>query len=91
DVPESFAVNREFHLALVAASGNPHLVQFAQMLWLTRIGVPIFSGQAADHPDDVRRWAEEHATILAAVEAGKGATAERLTREHVAAWPPKLA
>ena len=91
DVPESFAVNREFHLALVAASGNPHLVQFAQMLWLTRIGVPIFAGQASDHPDDVRRWAEEHTAILAAVEAGKGATAERLTREHVAAWPPNVA
>ena len=60
DVAESFAVNREFHLALVAAAGNPHLDQFAGMLWLTRIGVPIFAGQAADHPEDVRAWADQH-------------------------------
>src|SRR5581483_4021269 len=89
DVAESFAVNREFHLALVAASGNPHLEQFARMLWLTRIGVPIFAGQMAAHPDDVRRWADEHAEILDAVEKGRAAAAERLTREHVAAWPPR--
>jgi DNA-binding GntR family transcriptional regulator len=89
DMRESFAVNREFHLALVAASGNPHLAQFADMLWMTQIGEPIFAGQASDHPDDVRRWAEEHAAILAAVESGKGPTAERLTRQHIAAWPPR--
>src|SRR6266508_1527471 len=53
DIAESFAVNREFHLALVAAAGNPHLSQFARMLWLTRIGVPIFTGQAVDHPEDL--------------------------------------
>jgi DNA-binding GntR family transcriptional regulator len=89
DVPESFAVNREFHLALVAASGNPHLEQFERMLWMTRIGAPIFAGQASDHPGDVRRWVEEHQAILEAVEAGRAAAAERLTREHVAAWPPR--
>jgi DNA-binding GntR family transcriptional regulator len=88
DVTESFAVNREFHLALVAAAGNPHLEQFAGMLWLTRIGVPIFAGQAADHPADVRAWADQHEAILMAVGAGRGATAERLTREHIASWPP---
>jgi DNA-binding GntR family transcriptional regulator len=88
DVTESFAVNREFHLALVAAAGNPHLDQFAGMLWLTRIGVPIFAGQAADHPEDVRAWADQHEAILMAVQAGRGAAAERLTREHIAAWPP---
>jgi DNA-binding GntR family transcriptional regulator len=89
DVAESFAVNREFHLALVAASGNPHLEQFAQMLWLTPIGAPIFAGQAVGHAADVRRWAGEHAAILDAVERGRGAAAERLTAEHIAAWPPR--
>jgi DNA-binding GntR family transcriptional regulator len=88
DIAESFAVNREFHLALVAAAGNPHLSQFAQMLWLTRIGAPIFAGQAADHPETVLAWADDHEAILAAVEAGRGAAAERLTREHIAASPP---
>lgn len=91
DVAESFAVNREFHVALVAAAGNPHLDQFARTLWLTRIGAPIFAVQASDHPGDVRRWAGEHQAILEAVEAGKGKAAERLTREHIAAWPPRNA
>ncbi|HVP75153.1 MAG TPA: GntR family transcriptional regulator [Gaiellaceae bacterium] len=89
DIGESFAVNREFHLALVAAAGNPHLVQFAQTLWMTRIGVPIFTGQAVDRPEDVRRWADDHEAILRAVTAKQGAAAERLTRAHIAASPPR--
>ena len=89
DVAASFAVNREFHVALVASAANPHLSQFADMLWLTRIGAPIFFGQAAEHPDDAQRWADDHEGILAAVRAGKGAAAERLTREHIAASPPE--
>jgi DNA-binding GntR family transcriptional regulator len=88
DVGETFAANHDFHLALVAGAGNPHLDQFARMLWLTRIRIPIFAAQAVNHPDDVRRWTDEHEAILAAVERGRGAAAERLTREHVAAWPP---
>jgi DNA-binding GntR family transcriptional regulator len=89
DVSESFAVNREFHLALVAAAGNPHLEQFSRMLWMTQIGAPIFTGQAAGHGDDVLVWADQHEAILRAVGSGRGAAAERLTREHVAAWPPR--
>jgi DNA-binding GntR family transcriptional regulator len=89
DVGESFAVNREFHLALVAAAGNPHLDQFSRLLWLTRIGEPIFAGQATGHAEDVLAWADQHETILEAIERGRGAAAERLTREHVAAWPPR--
>jgi len=89
DIVESYDVNREFHIALVSASGNPHLEQFARMLWMTRIGVPIFAGQVAGHQEDVRRWADEHEAILDAVVRGKGAAAERLTEEHIAAWPPR--
>jgi DNA-binding GntR family transcriptional regulator len=89
DVNATFAANRDFHLALVAAAGNPHLDQFARMLWLTRIGIPIFAQQLADHPDDLRRWADEHQAILTAVERNRAAAAERLTREHVLAWPPR--
>ena len=89
DIGESFAVNREFHVALVAATANPHLSQFAQMLWLTRIGVPIFAGQAMAHPKDVRGWADQHEAILEAIESGRGATAERLTRAHIEASPPQ--
>jgi DNA-binding GntR family transcriptional regulator len=89
DVDTSFAVNREFHLALVAAAGNPHLSQFARLLWLTKIGAPIFKGQVAEHPGEAQAWADEHEAILEAVRAGKGAAAERLTRAHIAASPPE--
>ncbi|MDX6532943.1 MAG: hypothetical protein QOF68_687 [Gaiellales bacterium] len=87
DVAESYEVNRGFHLALVAASGNPHLMRFAEMLWVPRIGVPIYEMQADDH-SRVLVWADEHEQITAAVEAGDGDLAERVTREHIAAWPP---
>jgi len=88
DVAESFAVNREFHVALVATAGNPHLEQFSRMLWLTQIGAPIFTAQAAGRAEDVLAWADQHERILTAVERGWVGAAERLTREHVAAWPP---
>jgi DNA-binding GntR family transcriptional regulator len=89
DVDTSFAVNREFHLALVAAAGNPHLSQFARLLWLTKIGAPIFKGQVAEHPGEAQQWADDHEAILDAVRAGKAAAAERLTRAHIAASPPE--
>jgi DNA-binding GntR family transcriptional regulator len=88
DVTASFALNREFHLALVAAAGNAHLSQFAELLWLSRIGVPIFAAQARDRAQ-ILAWADEHEAIAEAVAAGSGARAERLTREHIAANPPE--
>jgi DNA-binding GntR family transcriptional regulator len=87
DVTTSFALNREFHLALVQASGNPHLAQFAGLLWLTRIGVPIFARQAHGR-SQMLKWADEHEGITEAVAAGQAARAERLTRDHIAAYPP---
>jgi DNA-binding GntR family transcriptional regulator len=87
DVTASFALNREFHLALVAAAGNAHLSQFAELLWLSRIGVPIFARQARDRAQ-VLAWADEHEAIAEAVAAGSAARAERLTRDHIAANPP---
>jgi DNA-binding GntR family transcriptional regulator len=87
DVTTSFALNREFHLTLVQASGNAHLAQFAELLWLTRIGVPIFARQARDRKQ-ILGWADEHDGITEAVAAGRGALAERLTRDHIAANPP---
>jgi DNA-binding GntR family transcriptional regulator len=87
DVTASFTLNRDFHLTLVRASGNAHLAQFAELLWLTRIGVPIFARQARDH-EQILAWAGEHEAITDAVSAGQGARAERLTRDHIAAYPP---
>jgi DNA-binding GntR family transcriptional regulator len=87
DLRASFAVNRDFHLALVAASGNAHLMRFAELLWLARIGVPIFARQARARAQ-VQSWADDHEAITDAVQAGAGGRAERLTRDHIAAYPP---
>ncbi len=87
DSDASFAANREFHLALAAASGNPHLTRFAEMLWVPRIGVPIYQAQAAE-PAGAGGWADEHERITDAVEAGLADDAERLTRAHIEAHPP---
>jgi DNA-binding GntR family transcriptional regulator len=88
DVTASFALNREFHLALVAASGNVYLMRFAELLWLSRIGVPIFARQARDRAQ-VLSWADDHEAITDAVQTGKAARAEALTRDHIAAYPPE--
>jgi DNA-binding GntR family transcriptional regulator len=87
DKGESFAANRAFHLALAAASGNPHLTRFAEMLWVPRIGVPIYQAQAAE-PAGPSAWANEHEHIVDAIDAGDTDAAERLTRLHIQAHPP---
>ena len=87
DREAGYAANREFHLALAAASGNPHLTRFAEMLWVPRIGVPIYEAQAGK-PAGTLAWAEEHERITDAVAAGDAGLAEHLTRTHVAAHPP---
>jgi DNA-binding GntR family transcriptional regulator len=84
---ESFAANRAFHLALAAASGNPHLTRFAEMLWVPRLGVPIYQAQAAE-PAGPQAWADEHERIADAIDSGDADAAERLTRAHVQAHPP---
>ena len=84
---QSFSANRAFHLALAAASGNPHLTRFAEMLWVPRIGVPIYAAQAAE-PAGPSAWADEHERIADAIEGGDADAAERLTRAHIAAHPP---
>jgi DNA-binding GntR family transcriptional regulator len=88
DPVRSFAVNRDFHLALAAAAGNPHLVHFAHVLWAPQVGAPIYSLQLGG-PGDVLAWADEHEAIAAAVAGGDGGRAEALTRAHIAAWPPR--
>jgi DNA-binding GntR family transcriptional regulator len=84
---ESFAANRAFHLALAAASGNPHLTRFAEMLWVPRIGVPIYQAQAAE-PAGAQAWSDEHERIADAIDSGDADAAEQLTRAHVQSHPP---
>ncbi|HUB04631.1 MAG TPA: GntR family transcriptional regulator [Solirubrobacteraceae bacterium] len=83
NVRRSFEANREFHLALAAASGNEFLSQFAERLWVARIGETIYERQVETQERmllDVR----EHEQILEAIEAGDGRRAESLTRRHIA-------
>jgi DNA-binding GntR family transcriptional regulator len=87
DRDASFAANRRFHLSLAAASGNPHLTRFAEMLWVPRIGVPIYHAQAVE-PSGAQAWADEHERIVDAIAAGDGEAAEQLTRQHIQAHPP---
>jgi DNA-binding GntR family transcriptional regulator len=82
NVQRSFEANREFHLALAAASGNEFLVQFAERLWVARIGETIYERQVETQERmllDVR----EHEQIIQAIEAGDGRRAESLVRRHL--------
>ncbi len=83
---EGFAANRAFHLALVAAAGNPHLDRFAEALWIRTVGQSIYAAQASD-ATVVAAYADQHAAMLAAIESGDAELAERLTREHILASP----
>ncbi len=83
NVERSFEANREFHLALVAASDNDFLLQLVERLWVARIGATIYERQVETQERmllDVR----EHEQILEAIEAGDARRAESLTRRHLA-------
>ncbi len=82
-VQRSFEANREFHLALVQASGNEFLIQFAQRLWVARIGEVIYERQS-ETPERMGLDADEHEQILGAIESANGRRAESLTRRHLA-------
>jgi DNA-binding GntR family transcriptional regulator len=83
DLERGFAANREFHIALVEASGNAFLLQFVEHLWVARIGAAIYEHQA-ETPERMRLDADEHEQILEAIEAGDPRRAESLTRRHIA-------
>jgi DNA-binding GntR family transcriptional regulator len=69
DIKRSFAANRDFHLGLVEASGNQLLTQFAEHLWVARIGAAIYE-QQAETTERMLMDADEHEAILDAVERG---------------------
>jgi DNA-binding GntR family transcriptional regulator len=83
-VHASFAANRDFHLALVGASGNRFLEQLARLLWVARVGEAIHEARG-DAPERTRQDADEHEAILAAVQRGDARAAETLARRHIAA------
>jgi DNA-binding GntR family transcriptional regulator len=82
-VPRSFEANREFHIALVQASGNAFLLQFVERLWVARIGEVIYERQS-ESPRRMKLDAAEHEEILSTIVSGNGRRAESLTRRHLA-------
>jgi DNA-binding GntR family transcriptional regulator len=83
NVRRSFDANRDFHIALVQASGNPFLLQFVQRLWVARIGEVIYERQS-ETAERMRLDTDEHEQILGAIDEGNGRRAESLTRRHLA-------
>lgn len=81
-VEHSFEANRDFHLALVAASGNEFLMQLAERLWVARIGLTIYERQI-ETEERMLLDIGEHERILAAIEAGDRRGAESMTRRHL--------
>jgi DNA-binding GntR family transcriptional regulator len=78
----SFEANRDFHVALVAASGNEFLRHFVENLWVARIGEVVYERQA-ETPEQMRADADEHEQILEAIGRGDARAAETLTRRHI--------
>jgi DNA-binding GntR family transcriptional regulator len=76
-----YKANRDFHLALVRASGNEELVRFMEHVWIGRIGATLYEnrldakGLSAD--------SAAHGSIADAIEAGDGERADQLTRKHL--------
>jgi DNA-binding GntR family transcriptional regulator len=79
----AYNASRAFHLALVRASENEHLMRMAEALWVPGIAQGIFERQAAD-ADLVSTDLAEHERIVRAVESGDGELAEALARRHIA-------
>jgi DNA-binding GntR family transcriptional regulator len=76
-----FEINREFHLALVAAAGNRQVTEFMEHVWLARIGSQLYvaAPDRAILSDDWRA----HSDIVDAIGTGRAAKAESLTRAHI--------
>ena len=76
-----FRSNRDFHLALVEATGNQQLARFMEQVWIGRIGATLYETRL--DPAGLRADHEAHVAIAAAIERGDGEEAERLTRGHL--------
>ena len=80
-----FAANRDFHLALVAASGNPFLEQLAGVLWVARIGEAIYEAQARDAGAHAARRRRARGDPRRRRARPRPRRRRRSTRRHIAA------
>lgn len=72
--------DREMHLSLLAALGNTYLTDTVSRL---RDQSRLYGLDKVAGTDAFRRSTHEHSTILDAIESADGATAERLTAQHL--------
>ena len=82
DVQAVFVANRDFHLAVVKASGNPFLLRFCEQLWVRRLGLRVYEEQR-EPPEFIAADADWHERIADAIEAGDARAAERDMRRHI--------
>lgn len=85
---DAAGLNRRFHAVIVAACGNPHLAELT--LNLLDRSTPYIVRVLRSSPERVLRQAEEHAELLAALEARDPARAYRASRDHLAHLYPDL-
>ena len=81
----AYDASRSFHLALVRASENDHLIRMAEALWVPGIAQAIYELQAGTDTHLIETDVVEHERIVAAIEAGDVELAEALARHHIAA------
>lgn len=84
DRRSAYLASRAFHLALVRASENEHLIRAAEALWVPGVPEAIYEKQAGA-ADLIETDVVEHERIAAAVEAGDTDLAEALARGHIRA------
>lgn len=72
--------NVGFHSAILEAAGNEFLVP---QLALLRVTLQVLTPRAHITRDRVKEAIDEHDAIVAAIESGDSATAERVAREHI--------
>jgi DNA-binding GntR family transcriptional regulator len=83
DRASAYAASRAFHLALVRASENEHLIRMAEGLWVPGIAQAIYERQA-EAGDLISTDLAEHEQIVRAIEAGEAELAGDLARRHIA-------
>lgn len=83
DALAMIASNREFHVAIAEAGGNPYFTQlFTRLLDEGRRILRLYYSSFDDRLP--RQYVDEHELMVAAIEAGDAELAERLATEHAA-------
>ena len=83
DAPGMIATNREFHVAIAEAGGNPHFIGlFTRLLDEGRRILRLYYSSFDDRLP--RQYVDEHEAIIAAIEARDAELCDRLSASHAA-------